>query len=467
MTPAVAKAARDASLPSASMRSVARLRALLPRGEFFRASVTIVAGTGVAQLVTIVASPVLTRIYSPSEYGIYSVAVAILILSVATCLRYEFAIPLPKDDVAAANLVGLSLLANLGMSAATGVILLLFGPWLLSLFGASVLGPYIGLLALAQAATGFVSAFTNWAIRTRNFSEIAVNRIYQSGSLVGLQIGLGLVGFGAPGLLLGAVGGSLAGSVRLARAAWRTHAEAFRRVTWAGIRAAAIRYRRFPIFSSWSALIGQLGLRSPLLLLVVFYGTDVGGQYALAERLCYLPLTLVASSVGQVFISEGARLVREQPGELHGLFRRTTWNLARVGLGPAIILAVAAPFLTGPVFGEEWQQAGLFVAIMVPMFYFSFVLTSTGDVLYVVERQGLHLMREILRITLLGGSVLVAGAMRLSPASTVAALSAAGCLMYLLYGAISWWAITTYRPHPQLAPHADTDLVVERPEAGW
>lgn len=419
---------------------------------------TIVAGTGVAQLITIVFSPVLTRVYSPSDYGIYSVAVSILILSVVTCLRYEYAIPLPKDDVAAANLLGLSLLANLGMSAATGVFLLLFGPWLLGLFGASVLGPYIVLLALAQAATGFVSAFTNWAIRTKDFSAIAVNRLYQSGAGVGVQVGLGLGGFGAPGLLLGAVAGSLAGSVRLAQAAWRTHADAFRCVTWGGVRAAAVRYRRFPILSSWSALLGQLGLRAPFLLLVAFFGIEVGGQYALAERLCYLPLTLVAGSVGQVFISEGARLVREQPRELHRLFGRTTWNLARVAIGPAIAIAVAAPLLTGIVFGHQWQEAGLFVAVLVPMFYLAFVLTSTGDILYVLERQGLHLVREIIRISFLGGSVIVAGVLHASPLGAVAALSAAGCVTYVLYGLISWRAIDTHRPRPHPTSGDNLDL---------
>jgi O-antigen/teichoic acid export membrane protein len=432
----------------------ARLRGRIPRGEFFRASLAVVAGTGAAQLITILASPVLTRIYSPSDYGIYSVAVSILILSVVTCLRYEFAIPLPKDDIAAANVLGLSLLANFGMSAATAIVLLLLGPWLLSLFNATVLGPYIILLALAQAGTGFVSAFTNWAVRTRNFREIAVNRLYQGGALVGVQIGLGLAGLGARGLLLGAVAGSLAGAVRLARAGSRTHAAAFRQVTWAGIRAAAARYRRFPIFSSWSALLGQLGLRAPFLLLVAFYGTEVGGQYALAERLCYLPLTLVAGSVGQVFIGEGARLAREDPGELRHLFRRTTWSLARVAIAPAFLVAIAAPFLTGIVFGQRWQEAGLYVAVLVPMFYVAFVITSTGDVLYVLERQGLHLVREILRISLLGGTVLVAGLIHLPPLGAVAALNIAGCVTYVLYGLISWRAIGKYRPHAH-PPGAD------------
>ena len=114
---------------------------------------------------------------------------------------------------------------------------------------------------------------------------------------------------------------------------------------------------------------------------------------------------------------------------------RTTWTLARIGIGPAIIVAITVPFLVPLVFGQGWQQAGLFVAIMVPMYFFVFVLTSTGDILYVVERQGLQLVREILRVTLLGGSVLVAGVMHLPPVGAVAALSTLGSLMYLLYGA--------------------------------
>jgi O-antigen/teichoic acid export membrane protein len=425
----------------------------------------VVSGTGAAQLVTIIASPVLSRIYSPSDFGIYSVAISILILSVVTCLRYEFAIPLPKDEVAAANLLGLALLANLGMSAATGAILLLFGPWLLAAFGATVLTPYVGLLVLAQAGAGILSALTNWAIRTKSFSAIAVNALSQSGIQSSVQIGMGLAGLGAPGLLLGTVAGTLAGCVVLANAALRTHVEAFRRVSWAGVRAVAVRYRRFPIFSSWSALLGQIGVQAPLLLLVAFYGTGVGGEYALAQRLCLLPVNLVAGSVGQVFIAEGARLARTQPDSLRRLFIRTTWTLTRIGVGPAIMIGVAAPFLIPVVFGQRWQQAGVFVAIMVPMYFFVFVLTSTGDILYVVERQGLQLAREIARVTLLGGSVLVAGEAHLPPVGAVVALSGVGSLMYLLYGAITWRAIITHGLHPHPASLREDDPAKGGPQA--
>lgn len=437
------------------------------RGDLVRSTATLVGGTGAAQLIVIATSPIITRLYTPSDYGVYSVAVAILIITAVTCLKYELAIPLPHDDVDAANVVGVALLANLAMSAATALVLLVLGPWLLAQLGAAELGPYIMLLALAQLGSGVVTTFTYWAIRTKEFKAIAGNRITQSGTLVAVQIGLGVAGLGAAGLVIGTVAGSIAGSTRLVRSAFRTHADALRRMSRAGVVAAAKQYRRFPIFSTWSTLLAHLGVRAPLILLVAFYGPAIGGQYALAERITQLPLNLVAGAVGQVFVADASRVARSQPGDLRRLFRRTTWNLARVAVLPAVVVAITAPFVIGLVFGPDWELAGQFVSLMVPMYFAAFVMTATGDVLYILERQELHLMREVLRITLLGGSVVVAALVGLPPLGVVAAFSAAGCVMYVLYGAISWWAIVTYRPRDLRLTPAEDETITDQGGPAW
>ena len=153
------------------MTSFERFRRVLPAGEFVRGAMAIAAGTGAAQLISVASSPVLTRLYSPSDYGVMSVAVSILFVLISvTCLRYEFAIPLPRDDVEAANLLGLSLLTNLAMSAAVGATLLLFGDWLLSAFNAQVLSPYVVLFALAQ----FGGGVNVWAAVTSGAEQRAI-----------------------------------------------------------------------------------------------------------------------------------------------------------------------------------------------------------------------------------------------------------------------------------------------------
>ena len=428
------------------MRIADRVRSRLPHGDFGRGVVTLVAGTGLAQIIVIASSPIFTRLYSPADYGAYAVALSILsILISVTCLRYEFAIPLPEDDVVAAHVLALSLLIAAGMSLASGIVLWLVGPWLFAMVGATVLSPYALLLSLGQFGGGVVSAFTNWAIRTKTFSQIAATRLTQSGTLVSVQIALGIAGFGAIGLLIGDVAGRISGSSRLARAAWRSNASSFRQVSRMGVLAAAQRYRRFPIFSSGSALLANVGVQMPVLFMVAFYGTTVGGQFALAQRVGAIPITLVAAAVGQVFIADAARLAHDEPKAVRTLFGRTTRNLARLAIGPAGLVAILAPILAGPVLGANWAETGVFVAILVPSFYLEFVMAATGDLLYVLERQDLHLAREILRFCLIGGAVPLAATVGLPPTGAVMVVSAAGCLTYGLYGLISWRAIVRHR----------------------
>lgn len=449
------------------MKIVERVRGTIPQGGLSRGVLTLVAGTGLAQLIVILSSPVLTRLYSPADYGVFAVAISVLsLLLTITCLRYEFAIPLPEDDVAAANVLALCLVVALCLSSVAAVVLWMAGGSLLTFLGAPALGPYVMLIPLGQLGGGAVGALTFWAVRTRRFADIAAMRLTQSAVLVAAQVGLGLLGAGPPGLLVGDVSGRIAGSNRLAVAGWRSHASSFRQVSRAGMVAVARRYRRFPILSSPSALLNTLANQAPLLLLVALYSAPVGGQYALADRLCSLPLTLIAGAVAQVFVAESAQLAREQPEELRRLYRSTTLSLARTAFFPAVLLAVTAPFLAGPIFGSNWQQAGLYVAILAPMYYLTFVTTATGDVLSVLERQDLHLGRELLRFGFLASPIVVAAALGLPPVWAIVLLSVMGCVNYALYGLFSWRAIevnvgrggTGAAPLPDRSPSRPTDI---------
>jgi O-antigen/teichoic acid export membrane protein len=424
------------------MRIVERVRGTIPHGGLRGGVVTLVAGTGFAQLIVILSSPILTRLYSPADYGAFAVAISVLsVLLTITCLRYEFAIPLPEADVEAANVLALCLVVAVCLSSIAAIVLWLAGGWLLRILGAPELGPYVMLIPLGQLGGGAVGALTFWAIRTRRFADIAAMRVTQSGVLVATQVGFGLLGAGAPGLLVGDVSGRIAGSNRLALAGWRSHSSSFRQVSRAGIMTAARRYRRFPILSSPSAILNTLANQAPLLLLVALYSAQVGGQYALADRLCSLPLTLIAGAVAQVFVAESARLAHEQPEELRRLYRLTTVSLARTAFFPAVGLAVVAPLLAGPIFGSNWQQAGVYVAILAPMYYLTFVTTATGDVLSVLERQDLQLGRELLRFAFLASPIVVAAALGLPPVWAIVLLSVMGCTNYALYGLFSWRAV--------------------------
>jgi len=434
------------------MTRLQRLLAAVPQGEFFRGALTIAGATGAAQLIGILSSPIITRLYSPSDYGAFAVAGAVLTLLISVaCIRYELAIPLPRSDDEAANVFALCLIVTAAISLGTVPILWLAGPWILDAIGASALSPVVLLLPLGVLAGGFLAAFTGWMIRTKSYSEIAANRLTQSGTVVVAQVGLGLVGAGAPGLLVGTVAGGFAGSSRLFRAAWRKSHASFRTVSRHGIWTAATRFRRFPIFSAPSVALNIVGLEIPLIWMVAHYGADTGGQFALAQRVVALPVSVLAAAVGQVFFAEAARLNPERPAELRPLFIRTTRTLVLTAIGPFALGAIASLFLFGIIFGQAWSDAGLYVAILAPMYFLQFVTWPTGGTLDVLERQDLHLLREIGRLAFVGGAVVAATALDLSATAAVVAMSVAGCVTNILYGYISWRAIGGHRTRPGTA----------------
>ena len=119
-------------------------------------------------------------------------------------------------------------------------------------------------------------------------------------------MGLGLAKVGAPGLLIGDVIGRVAGGGGLAILAFRDRP--FARVTGASLRAAAGRYRRFPLLTTWSNLFTIGSLQLPSILFSAGFGAAAAGLYALSYKMLVLPTMLVAQAVGQVFLARAATL---------------------------------------------------------------------------------------------------------------------------------------------------------------
>lgn len=432
---------------------VARVRRVIPQGELSRGVLTLVAGTTIAQGLAILNSPILTRLYTPSDLGALAFFTSIIsILLTVTCLSYDYAIPLPVAEDDAASVLVLCLLVSTAMTLVVGITLFAIGPALLAAVGAQALTPFLALIVLVQLVGGYGVAFSRWAIRSRQYSVIAGTTVIQSGTLAIGQVALGVVAAGAGGLLVADLISKVGATASLARAVLRDKTTAVRSVTRAGIREAAGRYRRFPILSTPSALVNTLGLQAPTLLMVTLYGTGVGGELFLAQRVAALPSTLVAQSVGQVYFSAAARVAREDPGQLQPLFLRTTRELARGGIVPTLLVMVASPILFVPLFGADWQDAGWYAAILSPMFFLTLVTSPTGATLDVLERQDLHLTRELLRLVLVGGAVVAAAALALPPMGAVIVLSIAGCLTYCMYGFTSWRAIVSHQRRLAASP---------------
>lgn len=387
---------------------------------------------GGAQALTVAASPLLTRLYAPEDFGAFGIFMAMVtLLTVAASLRYEVALPMAEEPATVANLLALSFVIVGSMTVLVAALVLVFGRPLAAALGAPVLAPYLWLLPLALGAGGCYQVLNFLAVREKDYRRIGRTRLTRAVAMVAVQLGLGVTGSGPLGLLLGGLASQTTGILSLTRslrAEWR---ETVARISLPEMRAVASRYRSFPIFSCTAGLLGAATTQAPVLLITMFYGLELGGLFALAQRVIAAPLRLLAGAVAQVFLGNIAELRRDKRPIPFRAFIKVAAGLAVVGtliLGP---LAVAGPAVFALVFGAEWRPSGLFVQLLAVGFLARFIVTPLAHSLVVLERQDLQLAWDASRVCLVGLAFVIADQLGWPANGAVAAY---GVVMVISYG---------------------------------
>jgi len=382
-----------------------------------------VSGVVLGQLIVLAASPLLTRLYTPDDFGALGVFAALLqIVGIAVCLRYELAIPLAEDEVSAVNLLALSLLITLAVSGVIGVVVGSWGGVIAGWLNTAALGALLWLLPVGLLGVGCARALTHWAIRHRLFGLITRTRISRSLGQVGTQLGGGYLGLGPIGLLVGQIVGQSAGITTLALALHRAEGRVWRTVRPREMMRVAVRFAEQLKFGAAAALLSNGARFVPALLVAAVHGIEVAGWFALAQRILAAPL-LFSVAVAQVYLGEAPRLARAGHGELYGLFKGTAWRLFAFGLASVALVVVAGPQLFGLVFGAAWTEAGRYAQFLAIMALGQLVIGPIAQTLIVLERQDLQLVRDALRFGALLLVFFAAHQLAWTPLLTIAVMS--------------------------------------------
>lgn len=381
-------------------------------------------------MILILFSPILTRLYTPADFGVLAVFTSLLgILGVVASLRYELAIPLPQTDQEAANVTLLSLVLVLGMALLTAAIAIPYREPIADALNTPLLAEYIWLLPLGVLLVGVYQVFNQWAIRTKAFAVIARTRLTQAASMVCVQIAG--YAFGPLALLMGRIFGQAAGTTTLGSLAFAKHGEAFRRVSWSGTKAAAARYSTFPLYSSWAGLLNTGGTLLPPVLFSVFYGAGAAGLYMLAHRIVALPMTLLGGSIADVFMPNAVAAMRES--RLRESVALVQKNLAQIAFPPVVMLFIVAPDVFRIAFGPDWEEAGHMVRWLAPMLFLQFVVAPLSRVFIALERQRLGLALQMNLFLLRAGSVSVGAYLGIALLDIMFWYGAASAAGYFVY----------------------------------
>lgn len=372
------------------------------QSSFIKNVSLIAGGTAAGQGIIILSTPVVTRLYTPADFGVFTVFVALLgIIGQLSTLRYSVTIPLADKEEFADNVLRLCFLISLFLSLVLGLAVFLLGDFFAARFSVPHAAPYLWLLPVCLFGTGVYEALSNWAIRRKDFNVIARTKLSQGVSSSGIKIGLGWFGIRPLGLLLGLLAAQVAGSGSLFLKLIKEKPSFFRSISWEGIGFAAKRFSRFPLLQSWSRLLLSLGVQLPAIFMAAFYGAEVVGLFGLAHSMVNLPMNLLGTSVSQVYYAEIAKYGKSKPDKILKLSVSIIKKMLFVGTIPMTVIMVAGPLLFSFVFGAEWHDAGVYARLLAIIILTRFVASPVAHCFDVLEMQGTQLFLNIVRVVLI------------------------------------------------------------------
>ena len=346
---------------------------------------TLASGTASAQVLTLLAAPIMARIYTPQEYGAFALwSMVVVVFALIGGGKYDAAILIPPDEVSARALVYLSLCTTLASAFLLVLAALWGGGALAASMGVPELTPWIPLLAPVILSANLTLSLGAWTNRHQAYNRLAVCRVIQA--VVQVAMNIGLAGFGVLGLITGILVGQCVGTGVLEWCFWRRDHLGDPRVAWSDLRRVASAYVAFPKYTLGADLLNHLSNQWVTLILPKFFGVPVLGGYSLGQRVIAVPSNVVGTAIGDVFRSRASRDF-ETDGNCQKTYRQTVSYLVLAGAVPFGALMVAAPALFAWVFGESWRAAGEITRVMALMNFVRFVASPLAFTFFLAGRQ--------------------------------------------------------------------------------
>jgi O-antigen/teichoic acid export membrane protein len=356
---------------------------------------------------------------------------------VAASLRYEVAIINAETDEHAFSLARLCLWINGALAILTLICAAVLHVWAPGLVGS--LAEALWLLPFALLAGGAFQTLTYILLRSQAFKESSAARGVQALGNSGTALALGYVPATGSGLMLADVTGRLAAlfyayARMIAKDAryrfWRARGHTLRHLAW--------KFREYPLVSLPGSLLDSVGTTITPMLMFGLFGPAVSGQYALVDRGIAVPIAVIVQAVSQVYMASFSAALRSDPPQATALYKRLVVAQLKIGIVPAIVIALLGPWIFESLFGSQWSEAGQFAQVMSPLLLTSFALAPVTMTLLMLERQRLNFAWYVCRLSVVLAAWFVMSRLHVPPLSAMAIhvavnLVAYGVLVFITY----------------------------------
>ena len=380
----------------------------LGKSELFKNVAVLVSGTAIAQAITLLISPVLTRLFTPEDFAVFAQFSAIVsIIGVVAAGRYEMAIVLPRSDSHAEELLFLCVLFSLLSFVVTFLVIIAYD-FFFSNDPESYFTTWFYLAPLAVLLSGLYAAFNYWSSRQKTFYLNSAGRVGMALLNAAMSLFFGWLGYAFSGLILGFVLGQLLGVLIMSHKHLLNFLRDIGSLRFSHLKERGIEYKKFPMVNAPHALVDSIQDNGVVFVLSYYFLSPIVAFYAHAFRLLKAPVGLIGSAFYQVSYQKLSQM-KNNHENVRPFILSMYKKMFLIGFPFFLPLFLFTPEIFAFVFGEKWLLSGEIAQILIPWIFINFIIAPISCVPLVYGKQAQAFYITIIDIVVRFSALILGG----------------------------------------------------------
>ncbi|HDE4054650.1 TPA: type 8 capsular polysaccharide synthesis protein Cap8K [Staphylococcus aureus] len=355
--------------------------------KFIGDSFLMILSSGIAQVILIITTPIITRLYSPAEFGEFTIFsnIAMILIPIINA-RYDLLIVNAKNDRSANILSQISFLISL-------LILLILIPifaisaWLYPNFKLDFIFIIIMLFLVS-----LTNIFTNYLNKEGKYKVLSLINVFRAGSMALLQIIFGLLSLGSLGLIIGFSLSYITG-ITLGYKTFKKHFNIVRNKE--ETKALFLENKNQLVYSTPSILLNSLSFSVVVFFIGILYTNTEVGIYGMAIRVLGIPVTIISLGLSKIFMQQANDYYIER-GNFRNLLLKFSSTLVIVSIILYVPLYLFSEELVNILLGHSWVDAITVIKIVIPLFVIRLIVSTVSLSVIVLQKQQLELILQAL-----------------------------------------------------------------------
>ena len=357
---------------------------VVTKSEFLSQTATLLTGAVLAQVIFILFTPLLSRLYTPAEFVIYALFTSILSpISIVVTGKYEQAIVIPGEDNDAIHLYSIVVILSFVFSILITIIFMMFKNSILHFLKAENLGNWLYMVPPSLVFLSFSQGSVFWFIRKKNFRASAINKVSQSSLNISSSVPLGFLHVGQ-GLIIGDVVGRLGLAIVSIYQSVRSGLN-FRLLNITDLLKNLRSFRHFPLYNAVPSVLIPISLSIPIFYINSFFSGIETGFLNQTRLAIFVPLSLVSAALSQVLLQRFSEK-RKKGFPIKSEFIRMLKNVTAVGVLAILLIELSGVALFKFVFGNQWSTSGVYSKILIFSYVIQFIVSPFGVIFIAFNR---------------------------------------------------------------------------------